>query len=114
MASKTDRLLDELDADGIVADAALEVLADSRYRTVLDRLVREEDPTNLSELTASLCPETDESSDRIASQLHHVVLPKLDDVGLVTYDWRENVAELDASARRVRTALDRTLGAARQ
>jgi hypothetical protein len=119
MASKTDRLCDELDANGFPADGALDVLTDSRCRTVLERLAREDGPTELCELRAGLTPEAGGSNDRpasgvTASRLHHVVLPKLDDVGLVAYDWRANVVDLDASSRRVSEYLDRTAPSDRQ
>ena len=108
MVSKTDRLCDELDANAFPTDPTLEVLADPRCRTVLERLVREDGPTGLCELTGGLPTEADGSSDRAASRLHHVVLPKLDDVGLVAYDWSENVADLDVTGQQVEDYLDRT------
>lgn len=108
MASKTDRLTDELAANGFPADATLDALADSRCRPVLERLVHEDAPTDLRELTACPSFEPSRTSERAASRLHHVVLPKLDEVGLVTYDWSENVVELDAPRRRVTEYLDRT------
>ena len=108
MASKTDRLCDDLNANGLPTDAALDALADSRCRAVVERLGREDAPTELDELSSCLSPEIAESNDRVALQLRHVVLPKLDDVGLVTYDWTANVVTLDEPGHRMAEYLDRT------
>jgi len=108
MASITDRLCDDLNANGLPIDAALDVLADPRCRAVVERLACEDAPTELDELSPRLSPEIAESSDRVALRLRHVVLPKLDDVGLVTYDWTANVVTLDEPGHRMAEYLDRT------
>lgn len=108
MASKTDRLCDDLNASGLSTDATLDVLADSRCRAVVECLVSEDAPTELDELSSRLSPEIGESSDRVALRLRHVILPKLDDVGLVTYDLTANVVTLDEPGQRMAEYLDRS------
>jgi hypothetical protein len=108
MVSKTDRLCNDLNANGLPINAALDVLADPRCHAVVERLARENPPMELDELSLRLTPEIGESSDRVALRLHHVILPKFDDVGLVTYDPTANVVTLDEPGQRMAEYLDRT------
>ncbi|PSP54802.1 hypothetical protein BRC82_08710 [Halobacteriales archaeon QS_1_67_19] len=105
MLSKTNGREDS-EANQLTVDALFDVFTDLRCRTVLAHLARESSAAELSELTSRL--DEDGDSDRLVAQLHHVILPKLDDVGLVSYDWENNVARLEAPAQRVSDCLHRT------
>ena len=109
MSSQIERLSDDIDACGLSVDATVETLTDRRCRNVLEYLVRGPCPANVDEI-ASCFPVDgdDESNERAALRLHHVVLPKLADAGLIRYDPAENVAELAESSARVNEYLRRT------
>lgn len=124
MASQIQRLSDDIDARGLPVDATVETLADRRCRNVLDHLVRQPDSADLDELAPCLSAggdsrdggergdddddRDDARRERAALRLHHVVLPKLADAGLIRYDPAENVAQLAESPARVDEYLRRT------
>ena len=79
----------ELEVDGL--DDVLLALSDGHRRFVLATLAGEESPTSRTTLVRALrrhqtgSPDPD-TGDDISIQLHHVHLPKLDDLGLAEYD----------------------------
>lgn len=78
-------------------DALFGVLANANRRFVLEHLAeRERDPT-LEQLAAALAAWNDTLSPEDARiALHHVHLPKLEEVGIVTYD--ETISLTDDAA----------------
>jgi|GEM_PF-1316295 len=73
------------------ADERYELLAAERRRTVLTALAEEGAPIGLEELTAAVAAresgETpEEALDQLAVSLHHVHLPRMDDLGVLDYD----------------------------
>ena len=117
MASNIQRLSDDIDARDLSVDAIVETLTDRRCRTVLEHFVRGPTSADLGELARCFVAsegngdgdgDDDELCERAALRLHHVVLPKLADAGLVRYDSAENVAELAESPARVEEYLRRT------
>lgn len=120
MASKIERLSDDIAARNLSVDAIVETLTDRRCRTVLEHFVRAPGSADVAELARCFAAHegigggddsddsADELRDRIANRLHHVVLPKLADAELVRYDPAENVAELAEPPARVDEYLRRT------
>ena len=102
MVSQRRRLDDEIDLEELVANGLAEMLADDRCRNVLYYLVQVDGRADLDELGRSALDIDDESA---ITRLHHVVLPKLDDVGLLTYDLETHTVELAFSGSRVRDFL---------
>lgn len=76
----------------ISTDTALQLLADQQRRKVLHHLVESNGAASLEEVvsavhTNSSSPRNpDELRNRIAVNLHHVHLPKLQDTDLIEYD----------------------------
>ena len=89
MVSQRKRLTDETGSNELGVHGILETLADGRCRSVLSHLVWEGGRAELNELARSVS--NDEGA---AVRLHHVVLPKLDDVGLLEYDPEAHTVEL--------------------
>ena len=89
MVSQRKRLNDETGSNELGAHRILETLADGRCRSVLSHLVWQGGRAELDELARSA--RDDEGA---AVRLHHVVLPKLDDVGLLEYDPEAHTVEL--------------------
>lgn len=126
MASNIQRLSDDIDDRDLPVDAIVETLTDRRCRNVLEHFVRDPGSAYADELAACFsCPgaagrdavghdadgddaDSNELHERAALRLHHVVLPKLADAGLIRYDPAENVAELAESPARVDEYLRRT------
>jgi hypothetical protein len=102
MISQTWQVEDEIGLDELDVNGLAETLTDDRCRGVLYYLIQEGGRAELDELGRSALEAADE---RATSQLHHVVLPKLDDVGLLTYDLETHTAELALSGSRVRDFL---------
>ena len=77
------------------ADDALEALGDQRRRTVVRVLQGTEGTVTVQELATEirLLPEGPQDPDRIVVDLHHRTLPKLDALGVVSYDPEETVVE---------------------
>lgn len=102
MISQTRQLEDEIGSDELDVNGTFETLDDDRCRGVLYYLVQEGGRAELDELGRSALEADDECA---TSRLHHVVLPKLDDVGLLTYDLETHTVELALSVSRVRDLL---------
>ena len=102
MVSQKRRLEDEVGLDELVVNGLAETLADDRCRNVLYYLVQVDGRAELDELGRSAFEVDDE---RANTRLHHVVLPKLDDVGLLTYDLETKTVELALPDSRVREFL---------
>lgn len=101
MMSHRKRSADGIGATDPDADGILEALTDGRCRRALFHLVREGGRAELDDLARS-ASDDDRSA---AIRLHHVVLPKLDDVGLLEYDYETNTAELAHPVSRVGDSL---------
>lgn len=83
----------ELDVGDGHHDALFEVLSDKRRRFALQYLRNTETPTTFDELASALetweeaDPEqTHGHSDSVASSLHHIHLPKMDEAAVLEYD----------------------------
>jgi hypothetical protein len=98
MASRRRRLENEPELSELDVNELAEVLADERCRKVLYYLVHARGRVELDELGRSVLEGDDEHA---KVQLHHVVLPKLDDLGLLTYDLETHTVELMLSGSRV-------------
>lgn len=76
----------------ITADTALRLLAERRRRQVLRQLADTDTPTTIDRLgeaiLAAVGSETDITEEGLAIQLHHIHLPKLQEVGVIEYDQR--------------------------
>lgn len=73
----------------------LEALRNDKRRSVLRLLVASDGTMGVQELADEMTLELDspiEDSDTIAAELHHNHLPRLDSIGVITYDTAENVA----------------------
>jgi DNA-binding transcriptional ArsR family regulator len=96
------------DFDHLSVSAALDALGDGRRRAVLRALDGAEGPVSVRELAAEIAAmpgTTTRGHDRVAVDLHHRTLPKLDALGIVDYDP-------EATAVEPRPALDDLLGLA--
>jgi hypothetical protein len=72
-------------------DGALTAVADRRRRAVVRRLrARATGGATLEGLAESLAGTLGDDPDRVAVELHHRHLPKLDDLGVVEYDARSH------------------------
>lgn len=80
-------------------DRATTVHADERRRAVVEALSAGGTPTTRTELAEQLAAAADVDdgarADRLAVQLHHIHLPKLASVGLLTYDAAEGTVVPD-------------------
>ncbi|QLG28343.1 hypothetical protein HUG10_12650 [Halorarum halophilum] len=52
-----------------------------------------ESVSSLEDIADELCEEDQSEADRIAVQLHHSILPRLADSGVVNYDTKTNTAQ---------------------
>ena len=69
------------------ADAVCEALADPLRREVLSTLHEQDDVASVSSLVDEMGALADEpSGERVEVALHHVHLPKLDELGVVEFD----------------------------
>lgn len=98
MISQRQRLEDEIGSAELDWDGTGEPLADHRCRSVLSYLVQADGRADLAELSRSALAG---DAERAQLRLHHVVLPKLDDVGLLTYDLESQTVELARAGSRV-------------
>lgn len=86
-------------------DAMLDVLGNRHRRRVLSALVGCNGPVALTDLAAE-AGDGAAAPQHVRTTLHHVHLPKLDDIGLVEYDAVTRTAEGTA---RLRSVADRLL-----
>lgn len=88
--------------DSPMDDSIVDVLGDARSRRILDHLADRTRPVGLNALARVLVEstglqESEETTDRIAVELHHLHLPKMQALGLIDYDaCRRVVAERPA------------------
>lgn len=74
-------------------DETLRLLAHERRRKALQHLSQAEEATTVDSLAERVAAETDPDHDdgvvkSVETDLHHVHLPKMDEVGVVDYDAR--------------------------
>lgn len=100
MVSKKEQLTGGIDFGELDVHGILETLADGRYRRVLYRLIRNGGRAELDELAR-----VSSDDEHAAIRLHHVVLPKLDDIGLLEYDPESHVVVLARTVPRERDFL---------
>lgn len=88
----------------------LDALVDERRRTLLQVLATyETEEVDIHELAAELVASEAGSAgqrERIVIELHHNLLPRLDDAGFVAYDVDRNVVEPNESIDSVRSLLE--------
>lgn len=88
-------------------DELLAVLAQEEYRGTLSELqARPDGVTSLTDLADGRHTHEPGGPVPTAIRLHHAILPKLDDIGLVDYDSVENTVRY-RSSERVESWLDR-------
>lgn len=78
----------------------LDALNNDQRRTVLRLLVASDGAVGVRELAREIAAPADETTpdvDNVVIALHHNHLPRLDDIGIVTYDPEANVVEADDS-----------------
>lgn len=98
-----DALFDSQSAETESLDALFRSLADTRCRITLAILQQETRPVELDTLAQKIRvveQATDErnkstSKKQLMTILHHAHLPRLDDVGLISYDSEEHVVEYE-------------------
>lgn len=74
----------------------LSILANRECRATVEYLRRKPDAAlHVSRLAVELSRHDTRSSDRLASRLHHGVLPRLDVVGVIEYNERTNTVRYD-------------------
>lgn len=95
------------DRPAIPTDAAFELLADSRRRNLISYLSTRDEPIAVADLIRNVAEAehgapfesiADEDIDRIHVTLHHIHLPKLVDLGMVTVDDGQNVVRVTEGA----------------
>lgn len=82
--------------EGPLVDGILEALSDGQRRTALRVLVASDGAMAVRELAhemAVVVESPTSSPNHIVTALHHNHLPRLDDMGIVTYDMEANVVE---------------------
>lgn len=95
---------------GLAESERYRVLADETRRTALDVLTDSTTPLGLEDLAVAVARESngdtadEETVSRVASELHHVHLPKLSDLDVVEYDPARNRVESVQGPTDLRTA----------
>ncbi|MEY7849620.1 hypothetical protein AB7C87_10545 [Natrarchaeobius sp. A-rgal3] len=101
--------------DRIPPDAAFDLLRHSHRRTILATVVSDERALTLNDLTKIIAmwdrdePITEISGDELAAisaALHHAHIPRLVDVGVVTYDENRHLIEPTDRLEEVKPYLD--------
>ncbi|MFC7080152.1 DUF7344 domain-containing protein [Halorussus caseinilyticus] len=98
---------DDLAAESLTPDQALDLLGDGQRRRAVAVLRESDGPMTLGELAAETVARGDETDsgpdpsevttdrrERVATRLHHVHLPRLDDAGVAEYDPMAGEVEL--------------------
>ena len=88
------------------ADELLRLLAETTNRTVVARLIETESEATVTELAAHLVsqgvgPASSTDANDVTETvivLHHLILPRLDEAGLVDYDPDRRIATFDETA----------------
>lgn len=95
----------------IHTDDVLAALADAERRQLLVHLTHLETPERLSALTRWLATEAGlgggESVQQLFVRMHHVHVPKLAEIGLVSNDVEEGMVSLTEAGQTVAEGLDR-------
>ena len=84
------------DREGLPVESVLDALRNDQRRAVLRLLTASDGAMGVRKLADELAIGTSlpiHDSDRIAAELHHNHLPRLDSLGIITYDPAANVAE---------------------
>ena len=94
-------------------DELLAILANEDCRATLEQFRRtSEETVPVEDLADELCRDDERDPDRFAVRLHHSVLPRLADVGVLEYDARSETVryrghdELEALLDAVRNATE--------
>lgn len=95
--------------DSLPLDDTLSALADAERRHLLAKLGQIDTPERLSSLTRWLAADADRTEDvdvsRLYVRLHHIHVPKLADVGIVSYDDETDAVELTEQGRPLADAI---------
>ena len=98
--------------DGAPLDTVFDALADERRRQTVSRLVDSGGAMSVDRLLATVVTEGRETetladgSGRHAIRFHHVHLPKLEDAGLVEYDYETETVELTEFGKTIEGQFD--------
>lgn len=84
---------------------AYEAIADEDRRHIISTLLDSELVATVDELMDAIGAATTDS-ESLRLKLYHQHLPKLEDVGLIEYDWRSGDVVLAADPARLRDVLD--------
>lgn len=104
--------------EDISTDALLEALADRRRRILLAELRVHDQPRAIADVVRAVAVRENDGSfaalpaadvDRIRCSLHHVHVPKLVDLELVTYDADRDTIALTERASRLEPRIDRCM-----
>ena len=83
------------DRKDLPVEALLDALSNDQRRTALRLLTASDGAVGVQELADEMAIGTSlpiHDSDRLAAELHHNHLPRLDSLGVITYDPVDNVA----------------------
>ena len=93
-------------------DSLLETCTDERRRDVLCALADGRRTMSLEDLAAAVAQGAGEATSLVEAELHHVHLPRLEEVGLVEYDADGRTAELTERFHRLEPDICRLIDAA--
>ncbi len=98
-------------AEGPLADAVFEVLADADRRIALSYLARTDGPTPVDDVVDAVVREAAggdagvDARGRVAAAFHHNHLPRMADAGLVDYDVERRTVAATPAGRQLEWAL---------
>lgn len=102
--------MSETEGEGLTQDVVFDILSNSRRRFILSRLQEREDPIELMTLANQIAAWendttvdelTDKQSKRVYVSVYQTHVPKLESVGLITYDSDTGLIELSEQAREI-------------
>ncbi|WP_440991892.1 DUF7344 domain-containing protein [Haloarchaeobius baliensis] len=98
------------EGEGLTQDVVFDILSNSRRRFILSRLQERDEPIELMDLANEIAAWendttveelTDKQSKRVYVSVYQTHVPKLESVGLITYDPDSGLIELSDSAREI-------------
>ncbi|WP_256301008.1 DUF7344 domain-containing protein [Haloarchaeobius salinus] len=102
--------MSETEGEGLTQDVVFDILSNSRRRFILSRLQKRDEPIELMDLANQIAAWendttvdelTDKQSKRVYVSVYQTHVPKLESVGLITYDPDTGLIELADQAREI-------------